>query len=519
MKIKNPILKGFNPDPSLLRVGDDYYIATSTFEWFPAVSIYHSKNLADWELITHALNDEKQLNMKGIDTSCGIWAPNLTYSDGVFYLMYTIVYTNRARYKDTYNYLTISKNVYGPWSDGVFINSSGFDPSLFHDDDGKKYVVNMVLDYRLDKNRFAGIDIQEYNEKSQKLIGTPTRIFSGTNRGTTEGPNILKRNGWYYLVCAEGGTSYGHCSIVLRSKNIYGPYEESPFNPIITSSNDPQCQLQRAGHMQLMETKDGHWYAAHLCSRPVEGFSILGRETAIQNIVWQDDWCMLESGSYLPNMEFTIKDNNLITSKNKIVYDFHDNNFPLDFYTLREDFETNKITIKNNKLLIEGGCSIASKYNQGLIARRVDSFNCDFKVSLEFEPKHYRHIAGLIVYYNYDNSYEIRLTKGDIDKNISVVAINNGVINESDVKEVQCENISSTIYLKAKIRKENVEFYFSIDDVNYTKVGDVYDMKKISDEYIEGNGFTGAMVGVNCMDLQGDGCTAEFDFLEYERFC
>jgi len=134
MNVKNPVLKGFNPDPSILRVEGDYYIATSTFEWFPGVCIYHSKDLVNWKIVSYALTDDKYLDMTGIDMSCGIWAPNLTFCDGLFYLLYTIVYTDRQRYKDTYNYLVTAKDVKGPWSKPVFLNCSGFDPSLFHEE-------------------------------------------------------------------------------------------------------------------------------------------------------------------------------------------------------------------------------------------------------------------------------------------------------------------------------------------------------------------------------------------------
>lgn len=193
MRIQNPVLRGFHPDPSLVRTGDGYYIATSTFEWFPGVCIFYSDDLADWELVSHGLTDDSLVDMTGIDSACGIWAPNLTYCDGTFYLMYTIVYTNRSRFKDTWNYLTTAKDVRGPWSKPVFLNCSGYDPSLFHD---------------------------------------------------TDGPNIMKHDGWYYLVCAEGGTEFGHCSVMLRSRSIWGPYEEEPNNPVISSAGK-DCLLQR----------------------------------------------------------------------------------------------------------------------------------------------------------------------------------------------------------------------------------------------------------------------------------
>ena len=182
MLVQNPVLCGFNPDPSLLRVGEDYYIATSTFEWFPGVCIHHSRDLVNWEIADYALKDDTVLDMTGLDGACGIWAPNLTWSNGKFYLAYTIVYTNRSRHKDTWNYVITAPSVHGPWSKPVLLNKSGFDPSVFHDDDGRKYFVNMTLDYRDGTERFSGIDVQEFDEEKGCLIGEPVRVFKGTGR-------------------------------------------------------------------------------------------------------------------------------------------------------------------------------------------------------------------------------------------------------------------------------------------------------------------------------------------------
>lgn len=221
LKIKNPILKGFNPDPSICKAEDNYYIATSTFEWFPGVQIHHSKDLVNWELIAHPLNRVSQLNILGTPDSGGIWAPCLSYSKGIFYLIYTIV-NNNGHIKDTHNYLVTSSDICGEWSEPVYLNSSGFDPSLFHDDDGKKWLINMKWDNRIGKNNFAGHLLQEYDEKNKCLTGPVINIFKGTDLGCSEGPHIYKHNDYYYLMAAEGGTSYEHAVTLTRSKKNYG---------------------------------------------------------------------------------------------------------------------------------------------------------------------------------------------------------------------------------------------------------------------------------------------------------
>lgn len=517
MKVQNPVLRGFHPDPSLLRAEDGYYIATSTFEWFPGVCIFYSKDLANWELVAYGLTDDKAVNMTGIDSACGIWAPNLTYYDGFFYLMYTIVYTNRSRFKDTWNYLVTAKDVRGPWSEPVFMNCSGFDPSLFHDTDGRKYLVNMTMDYRPDENRFSGVDIQEFDVKTGKLIGEPRRVYKGSHRGFTEGPNVMKHDGRYYLVCAEGGTEFGHCSVILRSDNIFGPYEDYPHNPVISSAGK-DCLLQRAGHMQVIEGMDGRFYMAHLCSRPIDGFSILGRETAIQNVEWTaDGWLKLSANdTATPEEYFDVPVTELKERRKSFRYDFSDGKIPLDFMTLRNSFEANGITIQNGRLHIEGGCSVLSKYHQGLAARVQESVNCDFLAKMHFIPRHLNHLAGIVVYYNYDNVYHLRITQDERGRKAEVCSVVN--------KEMECSNPvylktgSDILWLTARIRERNVNFYISYpDSEEEIAVGGTYDMRNISDEHIDGNGFTGSMLGVNCIDVQGDGVCAEFSEIVYQE--
>jgi beta-xylosidase len=201
--IQNPVLRGFHSDPSICRVGDDYYIATSTFEWFPGVVLSHSRDLVNWRTVGHALTRISQLDMRGDPNSGGIWAPCLTYSDGLFWLIYTDVRGWTGSYKDVRNFLVTSPSIEGPWSEPTYLNAKGFDASLFHDEDGRKYLVQMIWDARPNKNPFAGIILQEYDVKAGKLAGPTTRIFGGTSLGLVEGPHLLRKDGWYYLTCAR----------------------------------------------------------------------------------------------------------------------------------------------------------------------------------------------------------------------------------------------------------------------------------------------------------------------------
>jgi xylan 1,4-beta-xylosidase len=304
--IHNPILKGFNPDPSMIRVGDDYYIATSTFEWFPGVQIHHSRDLVNWRLLTHPLTRVSQLDLRGAQSSGGVWAPHLSYDNGTFYLIYTDVKNRKGPYKDTHNYMVTASDILGPWSEPVFLNSSGFDPALFHDDDGRKWLVNMRWDFRKGRSRFSGIVLQEYSPAEKKLVGPVREISKGSHLGVTEGPQLYKRAGYYYLLLAEGGTGYNHAATLARSRNIEGPYEFDPEYPLLTTIDNPEHPLLKAGHGSLVQTQGGEWFMAHLCARPLPGRMLcpLGRETALQRVEWTEDgWLRLAGGGKLPQVK------------------------------------------------------------------------------------------------------------------------------------------------------------------------------------------------------------------------
>ena len=248
--IKNPIIPGFHPDPSAIRVDDTYYVATSTFDWFPGVEILESKNLRDWLLAARPLDRLSLLDMRGEGPSEGIWAPNLSYSNGVFYLVYTDMKNSLTKAKDLDNFLITAPAITGPWSKPIYLNSTGFDPALFHDSDGKKYLINMSWDFRPNHNKFGGIIIQEYSEKEKRLIGE-IKMIDKPN-GLREGSNLYKIDGYYYLMIAEGGTGFEHSTVISRSKNIFGPYEDMPRHFLMTTRFNPNYPIQRAGHSSLI---------------------------------------------------------------------------------------------------------------------------------------------------------------------------------------------------------------------------------------------------------------------------
>ena len=499
--ITNPILKGFNPDPSIIRVGDDYYIATSTFEWFPGVQIHHSKDLKNWELIAHPLNRLSQLNMIGDPDSGGIFAPCLSYDNGVFYLVYTDVKTMDAGFNDNHNYLVTTTDIEGEWSEPIYLNSAGFDPSLFHDDDGTKWLTYAAVDYRRGKTQLT-IDMQQYLPEERRLTGPIKKIFTKY----TEGPHLYKRNGYYYLMTAHGGTWFKHMELMARSKSIFGPYEEDPTNPIITSKDDVTLKLQKAGHADLVETQNGDWYMVHLCGRPIpsRGYCVLGRETAIQKVAWTEDgWLRLESGGNKPELNVPAPDLPEHPWDDKPVRDdFDSEKLDINFQSLRVSVEDDWLSLKKRPgyLRLRGRNSLNSRHRQSLIARRQQAFCYTATTCVEFEPYSFRHMAGLICYYNTSKFYYLFISHDENKgKCLNIAACDDGY-GVSPLTECVSVDGCERVYLRVKVDYDRLQFYYSKNEKDWEKIGSVLDASKLSDDYGTGQSFTGAFVGLCCQD-------------------
>jgi xylan 1,4-beta-xylosidase len=523
-KIINPILRGFNPDPSFLRVEDDYYIATSTFEWFPGVQIHHSKDLVNWRLLTHALTRRSQVNMEGNINSGGVWAPCLTYSEGIFYLIYTDVKSRKGAYKDTHNYLVTAQDIMGPWSEPIYLNSSGFDPSLFHDDDGKKWLVNMLWDGRKGKNSFAGIVIQEYSLEEAKLVGPVKNIFKGTDLKLTEGPHLYKRNGYYYLMTAEGGTEYNHAVTMARSKSLFGPFEVDPANPILTSANHLQLALQKAGHGSLVQTHTDEWYLAHLCGRRLkDNYCNLGRETAIQRCYWTEDgWLRIVGEGNTPSLHVEapkIKPHPF--EPILIKDDFQSEFLDLNWSTLRIPADPSWITLteRSGFLRLKGMESLSSVHKQSLVARRQQSFNCEVETAIDFNPEHFQQMAGLVVYYDTNDYVYLRISNDEVlGKCLNIIQTKNGQYDELLETDISLQE-GKTCKLKAVIERENLQFYYTFtqNDDQWNKIGPLIDICHLSDEHGDYIRFTGTFIGLCVQDLSGSKKHADFEYFIYKE--
>lgn len=539
--LRNPILKGFNPDPCICRKGEDYYIAVSTFEWFPGIPIYHSRDMKNWELYTHVLTDDSNPDLKKLPSAKGIWAPCLTYceAEDMFYVIYGVMNSMNARYFDVDNFLITAKDIKGPWSEPVYLHSSGFDASILHDDDGRKYIVSLDWETREGYEKPGVIAVSEYDPEKKEIIGYPKRIWKGgTDRGCIEAPHLTKRNGYYYIMCAEGGTGYNHCVTMGRSQNVWGPYEGDPQNPIVTSnpieSNErhdpdhlkpkyfnPDVVLQKAGHGSYVETQLGEVYLVHLCSRPFrpELRCTLGRETAIQKMKWTEDgWLRMADGSNIAK-EYC-EESKLPEYPVKQIPDFDDfdddtlGNFYYAPRIMPQSFAD--VRARKGYVRLRGQESRASLNKVSILARKLTSVYATVTTKMEFVPEVHQHSAGLIIYYDNMNYINLRKYYSETlgQSAISIIALENGEKTEFVNTRLAVDDVP--IYFRLEIRGKHSQFFWSYNGKDYNKIGIPFDTTKFSDEYCKYGEFTGTMVGITCADRVKHKHYADFDFFEYK---
>ncbi|HEY0820044.1 MAG TPA: glycoside hydrolase family 43 protein [Rhizobacter sp.] len=542
MNIQNPVLPGFHPDPAILRVGRDFYLATSTFEWWPGVRIHHSRDLVHWQHLSYALTRKSQLDMRGNPDSAGIWAPCLSHRDGTYYMVFTNVRSKLGAYKDTPNYVVTAPHPSGPWSEPVYLHSRGFDASMFHDDDGRSWVLSMQWDHRPGHNAFHGILLQEYDHERRCVTGPVKNIFAGTSLGVVEGPHLYKRDGWYILLTAEGGTFYEHAVTIARSRSIDGPYELSPHHPMLTAQGKSPAGLQRAGHASLVDTPDGEWYMAHLCGRPLEWrenppatapdkyedlHCNLGRETALQRVEWTEDgWPRLAHGDNAPRTEVPApKLAPAPVEREPVRDDFSSSALSGHWNTLREPHDPSwlSLTARPGHLRLVGRCSLMSNFDQSLVARRQQHFDCEAETVVEFEPVVFQQMAGLVAYYNTQNHAYLHLTHDD-ERNGRVLRLS---VNDHGIMREAAAPIAvgdaPRVWMRLQFEGELLRFSYALAEGDWRPIGETLRSAMLSDEhatrfdqgYPRSFGFTGNYVGVACQDLSGSGLHADFDYFDY----
>lgn len=538
MKISNPVLTGFHADPSMIRVGDTYYIANSTFEWFPGVRLHESKDLVHWSILPSPLERTSQLDMKGNPSSGGIWAPDLSYADGRFWLVYTDVKVVNGAFKDCTNYLVTAEDIHGPWSEPTRINGVGFDASLFHDDDGRKYLVQQTWDFREYHHQFDGITLTEFDVDTMKLKPETARtIWDGTSVKITEGPHLYKKDGWYYLFAAEGGTMYEHQESVARSRTLDEcSFEVMPNGPFIGNFDTPDTYLQKQGHGALVDTPSGEWYYASLCGRPwrhdtepahgTRGWCTLGRETSIQKVEWDEDgWPRVVGGHggqrYVDAPKDAIETVAPATRDERD--EFESDELGPNWNTLRVPFTDAMGTVGGGKLALRGQGSLCNLFDLSLVARRWQAFDLDAETKVRFDPKNYMQMAGLTNYYD-DLCWSWAFVTWDEKRHARVIEVAQNDFNQytSFLKDdaIVVPDDAEAVWLRTKVRTEYYSYEYSFDGEHFTEIPVRLDAKILSDDYVNqryGGFFTGAFVGLACVDLSGYDAQAEFDYFDYRE--
>lgn len=440
-------------------------------------------------------------------------------------------------FKDPLTFLITAPTIEGPWSEPIFLNAIGFDPSLFHDDDGRKWLVNMQWDFRKGRHRFAGNVAQEYDPASRRLVGPVHELVRKENI-LCEGPNLYKHNGWYYLMLAEGGTGWNHGISMARSRSITGPYELDPEEAVLTTRHAPEHPLQKAGHGELVETASGEWWLAHLCSRPLKTGAgldpkspdqtaaarahaghrcVLGRETALQRVVWSPDgWLRLAHGGVLPEVSVEAPSDLPLHPWEPVSErdDFEEPNLSEHWSTLRvmADSTWLSTTERPGWLRLQGRECPSSLHEQSVVARRLQSFHAIAETRVDFNPTRFSQMAGLVAWYDTKMFFYLRISHDEqLGKILGIVQMDDGVYDELDDSKIVI-NDWLEMHLRAEIHGAGLQFSASRDAVTWQSVGPVLDASKLSDEYASGLHFTGAFVGLAAHDVAGQRAFADFDY-------
>jgi xylan 1,4-beta-xylosidase len=541
--IRNPVLPGFNPDPAITRVDTDYYIATSTMVWQPGIRLFHSRNLADWMLVGHALAEHAP-DLRGVAPNEGVWAPCLTYDANahLFYLVYGVVHSTNADQFDVDNYVVTAPVITGPWSRPSYLNSVGFDPCLFHDDDGRHWLVALEWDTRDGYEHPGAILLDEYDADSRTVVGRSTRIYrGGTDRGCLEGPHLYKRNGFYYLMTAEGGTGFGHGVTLARATSITGPYQPAPNNPFLTSNpaphfgrNDrdhlrahlfnPQAEVQKAGHGSLVDTPDGEWYVAHLCARPLPPHqrSVLGRESALQKVEWTPDgWLRLTTGDSLARLSTPppTGTRSEIGSRvpERIRDDFDGPTIDRRLSTLRTRLTADwaRLDHRPGSLTLRGREALTSLFDVSLVATQVQDFRASAQTRVAFSPTHFSQSAGLVVYYDHRHHAFLRVYRSE---SLGSTAIGILLVDGGHKRELLLDRVAiadGDVVLRAHLDTGVLRFSWGWPGEPPVPIGPALDATTMSDESTRG--FTGTMVGIACQDGYRRAALAHFAHFDLQH--
>ncbi|MEU7207854.1 family 43 glycosylhydrolase [Streptomyces sp. NPDC044989] len=524
--LRNPVIRGFAPDPSLVRAGDWYYVATSSFEWFPTIPIHRSRDLAHWEYAGHVEGAAPGGSLAGVPDSGGVWAPSLSWDGERFWVVYAVVRSVGTPYFDLDTYVCTAPEASGPWTAPRRVASHGFDPALFHED-GRLWLLNLQNDHRPGGRRFAGIVLTELDRDTLAPAGG-TRLLLQHDR-LVEGPKLLRRGDRYYLVLAEGGTGFEHGVRVARGDRLDGPYELDD-RPLLTSRDDPSLPLQKAGHGELVETRDGHWVLGHLAARPLTTPNgprcTLGRETAIQAVTWSDDgWPRLRHGGTHPEVEVDIPTRPVPgagarTDARPPAVPAREPAWP--WSTLREPPHPSwaDTTTRPGAVRLRGRHGPESRWAYSLLARRITEHRAEAEVTVLARPRSFTQAAGLVLRYDSEAYLALDLTwaedAGEPQRGQQWRGAGRTVLSLVERLERRPRRVTVLdvppdvpLTLGVTVDRADARFWY-VHDGERVPVGPALDFSRLSDDHGTRLRFTGAVAGIHAVDLVDSAFTAEF---------
>jgi xylan 1,4-beta-xylosidase len=504
--LQEPVIPGFYPDPSLCRVGSDYYLVTSTFHYSPGVPIFHSRDLVHWRQIGHCLTRRSQLVLDGCRSSLGNWAPTLRYHNGKFYMITTNVNIG--------SFYVWSEKPEGPWSDPVWVDWLGIDPSLFFDEDGRVYITGTA-----GPEEPVGIYQSEIDMETGKILTERRLLWSGSGGHAPEGPHMYRVHGMYYLMIAEGGTEYGHMVTIARANSPYGPFEGNPDNPIL-SHRSTNHSIQATGHADLVQMEDGSWWALFLGIRPVSvpfvgRYHHLGRETFLAPVTWSaEGWPVIGDQS---KMTERLTAQTLIQGDEYLpvsIDNFDSTQLQLCWNFLRNP-KSGDLSLDERPgwLALHGSATTLNDIGSpAFIGRRQQHFNCNSSTFLSFNPLREGDEAGLTVYMNEHYHYEIALT---YDSKIGRKVIFRRRIGSLWKIELEAKVKGSSIILGLDAEPSTYSFYYAEPNGEKIPFG-AGECSMLSTEVA--GGFTGVYFGLYATG-NGEPCSvpAYFDWFEYTQ--
>lgn len=518
-QFRNPVLKGFYPDPSVVRVGLDYYLVTSTFGWFPGIPVFHSRDLVHWTQIGNAIDRPGQLDFGHRDLVNGVFAPAIEYHAGTFYIVNTCFPSCGG------NFVLTATDPAGPWSDPTWLPDlgSGIDPSLFFDDDGRAWIVNNdVPDGPLRYEGHRAIWLQAFDPQTLRTFGPRTVILDSgivpeEQPGYVEGPHLYRKDGWYYLSAAEGGTGEGHRQVILRSRAVTGPYRAWEGNPVLTQKDLPRERpfpITSAGHADLVETHDGQWWALFLGNRPYPPLSghyvNTGRETFLMPVHWEDGWPRItRPGQVVPYVQDAPRlpagTAPLPTSGSfAIREEFDGPRLPFHWITPR----TPRVTwhhLAGGALHLDARTvRLGERDNPSFLARRQQHQDAAATTALRFVPQRDGDTAGLAAFQNEDAWYLLAVTRQSGQAMIALFRRDrrDAAPEGERLLAVPLASADAPVYLRIRARGAAYDFEYALQPDRWQVLATGLDGTLLSTA--RAGGFTGAVFGLYAARAPGD---------------